>query len=127
MLAWAGLCLSQNESAGKRKSSRMRKGAPWLETMPVQCAWAAKREKNSYCKALFNRHRAKRGPKVAICAVAVSLLPAIYRMLKDGTVHQDLGIGHFEERPVEIGTGRLAGQLSKPGYQVGIQPLAAAA
>src|SRR5271165_1075683 len=45
LLAWAGMCPGQNESAGKRKSSRLRKGAPWLKTMLVQCAWrpAAKR------------------------------------------------------------------------------------
>ncbi len=82
LLAWAGLCPSQNESAGKRKSSRLRKGAPWLKTMLVQCAWAAKRKKNCYYKAQFDRLRGKRGPKVAICAVAMSLLTAIYHMLK---------------------------------------------
>ena len=38
LVAWAGLCPGQNESAGKRKSSRLRKGAPWLKTMLVQCA-----------------------------------------------------------------------------------------
>ena len=43
LIAWAGLCPGQNESAGKRKRSRLRKGAPWLKTMLVQCAWAAKR------------------------------------------------------------------------------------
>ena len=51
LVAWAGLCPGQNESAGKRKSSRLRKGAPWLKTMLVQCAWAAKRQKNSYYAA----------------------------------------------------------------------------
>ncbi len=127
LLAWAGMCPSQNESAGKRKSSRLRKGAPWLKTMLVQCAWAAKRKKDSYYKALFNRLRGKRGPKVAICAVAASLLTAIYHMLKDGTVHQDLGINHVEERSIEIRTRRLVGQLSKLGYCVELQPLATAA
>ena len=43
LLAWAGLCPSQNESAGKRRSSRLRKGAPWLKTLLIQCAWAASR------------------------------------------------------------------------------------
>jgi transposase len=43
LIAWAGLCCSQNESAGKRKRTRLRKGAPWLKTILVQCAWAAKR------------------------------------------------------------------------------------
>ena len=91
LLAWAGLCPGQNESAGKRKSSRLRKGAPWLKTLLVQCAWAASRKKDSYYKAQFNRLRGKHGPKKAICAVAASMLTAIYHMLKDGTEHRDLG------------------------------------
>jgi transposase len=80
-LAWAGLCPSQNESAGKRKSSRLRKGAPWLKTMLVQCAWAASRKNDSYYKAQFHRWRSRRGPKKAICAVAAAMLTAIYHML----------------------------------------------
>src|SRR4249920_4083883 len=83
LVAWAGLCPGQNESAGKRKSSRLRKGAPWLKTILVQCAWAATRKKDSYYGAQFRRLRAKRGPKKAICAVAASMLTAIYHMLKD--------------------------------------------
>ena len=59
LLAWAGLCPGQNESAGKRRSSRLRKGAPWLKTILVQCAWAATRKKNSYYGAQFKRLRAK--------------------------------------------------------------------
>ena len=47
LVAWAGLCPGQNQSAGKRKSSRLRKGAPWLKTMLVQCAWAAKRQRTA--------------------------------------------------------------------------------
>jgi hypothetical protein len=63
----------------------------------------------------------------AICAVAASLLTAIYHMLKDGTAHQDLGSNHFEERSVEARAKRLVGQLSKLGFQVQLQPLATAA
>ncbi len=62
LVSWAGLCPGQNESAGKRKSSRLRKGAPWLKTMLVQCAWAARRKKNSYYAAQFNRLKSRRGP-----------------------------------------------------------------
>ena len=94
LVAWAGLCPAQNQSANKRKPARLRKGSPWLKTMLVQCAWAAKRKKDSYYRAQFHRLRSRRGPQKAICAVAASLLTAIYHMLKDGTVHHDLGIDH---------------------------------
>lgn len=127
LVAWAGMCPGQNESAGKRKSSRLRKGAPWLKTMLVQCAWAASRKKDSYYKAQFNRLRAKRGPKKAICAVAASMLTAIYHMLKDGTQHQDLGADHFDRRSTEVKTKRLVAQLAKLGFQVDLHPLADAA
>ena len=40
LISWAGLCPKSDESAGKRRSTRMRKGAPWLKTTLIQCAWA---------------------------------------------------------------------------------------
>jgi transposase len=127
LLAWAGMCPAQNESAGKRKSSRLRKGAPWLKTMLVQCAWAASRKKDSYYKAQFNRLRSRRGPKKAICAVAASILTAIYHMLTDGAFHEDLGADHFDRRSTEVKAKRLVAQLAKLGFQVQLQPLARAA
>ncbi|MDR3438715.1 IS110 family transposase [Telmatospirillum sp.] len=127
LLAWAGMCPGQNESAGKRKSSRLRKGAPWLKTLLVQCAWAATRKKDSYYKAQFNRLRGRRGPKKAICAVAASMLTAIYHMLKDGTEHQDLGADHFDRRSTDVKANRLVAQLTKLGFQVQLQPLSQAA
>jgi transposase len=127
LIAWAGLCPSQNESAGKRKRTRLRKGAPWLKTMLVQCAWAAKRKTNSYYKAQFFRLQARRGPQKAICAVAASILTAVYHMLKDGTFHQDLGAAYFDQRSPESKVKRLVRQFSKLGYDVTLQPTAKAA
>jgi len=127
LVAWAGMCPGQNESAGKRKRTRLRKGAPWLKTMLVQCAWAAKRKKDSYYKAQFFRLQSRRGPQKAICAVAASLLTAIYHMLKDGTIHQDLGSGYFDQRPPEIKVKRLVNQIAKLGFEVTLQPIAKAA
>ena len=127
LIAWAGLCPGQNESAGKRKRTRLRKGAPWLKTMLVQCAWAAKRANNSYYKAQFFRLQARRGPQKAICAVAASILTAIYHMLKNGTFHQDLGAAYFDRRSPETKVKRLVRQIAKLGYDVTLQPIANAA
>ena len=52
-----------DESAGKRRSTRMRKGAPWLKTTLVQCGWASVRKKGSYLQAQFHRIRSRRGAK----------------------------------------------------------------
>jgi len=127
LLAWAGLCPGQNESAGKRKSSRLRKGAPWLKTLLIQCAWAASRRQDSYYKAQFSRLKARRGPKKAICAVAASMLTAIYHMLKDGTGHRDLGASYFDRRSIDAKAKRLVSQLTKLGFQVQLEQIAKAA
>ena len=127
LIAWAGLCPGQNQSAGKHRRSRLRKGAPWLKTMLVQCAWAAKRKKDSYYKAQFFRLQSRGGPQKAICGVAASILTAIYHMLKNGTFHKDPGSAVFEKRPPDIKVKRLASQIAKLGFQVTLQPLAKAA
>jgi transposase len=118
LLSWAGLCPRNDESAGKRRSTRLRQGAPWLKTTLIQCAWAASRKKDGYLRAQFRRLRARRGPKKAICAVAASILTAAYHMLRDGTFYQDLGPDHFGHRAGSGSTARLVERLTALGYTV---------
>jgi transposase len=125
LISWAGLCPKNDQSAGKRRSNRMRKGAPWLKTTLIQCAWAAARKNGSYLQAQFHRLRSRRGAKKAIGALAASILTAAYHMLKDGTLYQDLGPDHFDRRAKAIQTRRLITRLQKLGYAVHITPLAA--
>jgi transposase len=125
LISWAGLCPRNDESAGKRRSSRMRKGAPWLKTTLIQCAWAAARKKGSYLQAQFHRLRARRGGKKAIGAVAASMLTAAYHMLSNGTFYDDLGADHFDRRAKSAQTNRLVSRLKSLGYDVQITPLAA--
>ena len=125
LLSWACLSPRNDESAGIRRSSRMRKGSPWLKTTLIQCAWAAKRKKGSYLQAQFLRLKSRRGPQKAICAVAASILTAAYHMLKDGTLYQDLGADHFKRRSKTTQTQRLVKRLQHLGYAVDIKPLAA--
>jgi transposase len=125
LVSWACICPRSDESAGKRRSTRIRKGSPWLKTTLVQCAWAAVRKKDSYLHAQFHRIRARRGPKKAIVAVAASILTAIYHMLKDGTMYQDLGPNHFDARAKERQKNRLIKRLADMGYAVQVAPLPA--
>lgn len=125
--SWAGLCPRNDESAGKRRSSRLRKGAPWLKTALVQCAWSAARKKESYLQAQYRRLCSRRGPQKAVCAVAASILTAAYHMLKDGTVYQDLGPNHFNKRSKITHTQHLVKRLEQLGYAVEIRPLSTAA
>jgi transposase len=106
LISWAGLCPKNDESAGKRRSTRMRKGAPWLKTTLIQCAWAATRTKGTDLHAQFHRLRARRGAKKAIGAVAASILTAAFPMLRNGALYQDLGAGHFDRRAKTAQTNR---------------------
>ena len=125
LISWAGLCPGNDESAGKRRSTRMRKGAPWLKTTLIQCAWAAARKKGSYLEAQFHRLRARRGAKKAAGAVAASILTAAYHMIANGVFYQDLGAGHFDRRAKPNQIKRLVAKFQSLGYDVEIKPLAA--
>jgi transposase len=63
LVSWTGLCPRSDESAGKRRSTRVRKGATWLKTASVTAAWAAMRVKNPYLQSQFHRLRSRRGAK----------------------------------------------------------------
>jgi len=125
LLSWATMCPRNDESAGKRRSTRTRKGSPWLKTALVTAAWAAVRVKNSYLQAQFLRLRARRGAKKAILAVAASMLTAIWHMLKDGVEYRDLGADHFSRRDRSKAILRLVRRLNDLGCNVQPTPQAA--
>jgi transposase len=125
LISWAGLCPKNDESAGKRRSNRMKKGAPWLKTTLIQCAWAASRKKGSYLQAQYLRLRSRRGAKKAIGAVAASMLTAAYHMLKNGDLYKDLGANHFDNRAKGKQVLRLVNRLQNLGFDVQIKPIAA--
>lgn len=118
LISWAGLCPRSDESAGKRRSTRIRKGAPWLKTLLVQCAWSAVRARGSYLRAKFLRLRARRGAKKAIVAVAAAILTSVYFMLNRGTEYKDLGAEYFTVLSRAKTTSRLVRKLNELGYQV---------
>ena len=124
LVSWAGLCPRNDERASKRRSTRLRHGAPWLKTTLVQCAWAASRKRDGDLRAQFRRLRQRRGPKKAVCAVAASILTAAWHMLRDGTLWHDLGPDHFQRRSPEQQAQRLARQIAKLGFACTITPQA---
>ena len=124
LLSWAGLVPGLHESAGKRRSTRVTKGAPWLKPVLVQCAWAAARKTGSYFEAQFLRLKGRRGPKKAAVAVAASILTTVYHMLRDGTCYQDLGPNHFIRRDPARTAHKLADRIRSLGYIVEIRSAA---
>src|ERR1700741_1939109 len=125
LVSWTGLCPRSDESAGKRRSTRVRKGATWLKTALVTAAWAAVRVKNSYLQSQFHRLRARRGAKKAILAVAASMITAAYHMLKNGVEYRDLGAEHFTRRDRSKAIQRLVRRLNDLGCEVQINARAA--
>jgi transposase len=126
LISWAGICPRNDESAGKRRSTRLRPGAPWLKTLLVQAGWCAVRTKGSYFRALFLRLKARRGPKKAIVAVARAILTAVYFMLKRGVDYHDLGPDHFQRTERTRLAARLARKLDELGFDVTLTERAAA-
>lgn len=122
--SWAGLCPTNDESAGKRRSTRLRKGAPWLKTTLVQAAWCATRAKKSYLRAQFLRLKARRGPRKAIVAVAASILTAAYYMLARGDDYRDLGPTYFDRADRQKAARRLVRKLGELGFQADLREAA---
>jgi len=113
------------ESAGKKKRTRIRKGAPWLKPVLVQAAWAGSRKKDSYLRAQYARLKSRRGPKKAVVAVAASILTAAYYMLRDGTAYNELGASHFDRADRSRTSHRLVRRLRDLGFDVQIKEVAA--
>lgn len=121
LVSWAGLCPRLDESAGKRRSTRIRHATPWLKTTLIQAAWAATRKKGSYLQAQFLRVKNRRGPKKAIVAVAASMLTAAYFILRDDVEYHDLGGRYFVDRDKQQLAKSLLRRLRDLGVEVEIK------
>ena len=124
LVSWAGLCPRSDESAGKRRSSRIRHGAPWLKTTLVQCAWAAIRKKESYLRAQFHRLKSRLGSMKAIIAVAASMLTSAFHMLSKGAPYAELTGAHFDQRDHVKLAKRLVRRLENLGLKVTVAQVA---
>ncbi len=116
--SWAGMCPGDNQSAGKRKSGKTRKGNALLRTTLITCAHAAVKDKSSYFYAQFMRISAHRGKKRAYVAVAHSMLIAIYHILKDGVVFNDLGADYYNKFNRERKINSYLKKLKALGWEV---------
>ena len=123
LISWAGLCPRNDESAGKRRSTRLRHGGNWLKTTLVQAAWAAVRVKGGYLQAQFHRLRARRGAKKAILAIAASMLAAAWHMLRNQTDWHDLGANHFDRADRTKTVNRLLARLRQLGINAEVVPV----
>ena len=125
LASWAGMCPGSNESAGKRKSGKTRKGSKWLSEALVEAAWGAARSRDTYLSAAYHRLAARRGKKRALIAVGHAILVIAYYMLSRSQNYLDLGGNYFDERDRHATENRLVRRLQSLGYQVNLEPVAA--
>lgn len=127
LAAWAGLAPGNNESAGKQRAAKTRKGNPWLKVGLVQAARAAVRSKSTYLAAQYRRLVKRLGDRRALIAVAHSIVVIIYHLLSRQEPYNELGADYFERRKPEAVVTRLTRQIEKLGYTVTVVPPAEAA
>ena len=122
LASWAGVCPGNNESAGKRKSSRIPSGNVYLKSGLVEAANAAARAKGTYLRDKFFRLKARRGYKRAVVAVAHKILLAIYHMLSQQVSYNDLGDLYLDKLNKNHLTRNLVHRLERLGYAVTLTP-----
>jgi transposase len=125
--SWAGLVPGQHESAGKRRSTRIRKGNRYLKAALIQAAHGANKVKESYLAAFYRRVAVRRGKKKAIVALAHKILVIVYRLLKTGEVYQERGVAALDEHQKDRLLQRLQRRIAQLGYSVSLEPMDAVA
>jgi transposase len=122
LASWAGLCPGCHESAGKRASSRTRKGSRYLRRLLTQCAWSILRKKNCFLTALFFRIAARGGRKKAAMAVAHRMLTIVWHIIAEGGVYKEIGACPPDNRSRTRAARRLARRLAELGFPVDLKP-----
>ena len=119
--SWAGLVPECKESAGKKMSTRIRKGNKHVKSVLVECARSAIRNKKSYFYSRYQRIAARRGGNRALIAVAHSMLTAIYHVLKDLQPYKELGCDYYSTYNREKSIQRNIRSLERMGVTVVIK------
>jgi len=125
LASWAGMCPGQDESAGKQRSGRRRKGNQWLRRALTEAGWSASHTKDNYLAAQYRNLVRRRGRKKACIAVGHSIVRIAYHLLKSPEAHyQDLGPDHFTKHKQQQLAQQLLRRLASLGYQVTIDAAA---
>ena len=124
LCSWGAVCPGQNESAGKRRSGKTRKGNVYLRRTLIQAALAATRKRECALQTRYHRVKRQRGHKKAVVAVGHQILEIAYYVMRDGVVYQELGADYFVRRDRERTKRRSIAQLEALGYRVTIEDAA---
>jgi len=123
LASWSGFCPGNNESAGKRKSGKTRKGDQWLRRGLIEVAWAASRSEDTYLHALYRRIARRRGHKRASVAVAHAILVMVYHILKHKLPYREMGADYFDRLNLKYVKNHFVKRLEGLGYKVILEPI----
>jgi transposase len=121
--AWTGVAPGNDESAGKQRSGKTRKGNRTLRTGLTQLAHAAARTKRTYLAALYQRLATRRGRKRAIMAVAHAIVVSAFHMLSRHEPYRELGANYFDEQRRAYLVDHLTRRIQRLGYNVHLEPV----
>lgn len=119
LCSWAALVPGHNESAGKRKSSKSKKGNKYLKSALVEAAQSVRGSKN-YLGAMYRRTAGRKGQKKAAIVVAHAMLRIAYYLLTRKEMYVDLGEDYFDKQRQESIVRHSVRRLEKLGYTVNI-------
>jgi len=114
LASWVGICPGNNESAGKRKSGKTRKGNAWVRRLLCEFAQAAARSRCAL-KDKFTALNIRKGHKKSIVALAHKMLRTLFAMLKNNTPYQDKVVD-YEALSVQRNAPRWIKMLVKHGF-----------
>ncbi len=121
LCSWAGMTPGHDESAGKKKSTKTRKGNKKLRSALTEAAKAASRKKNNYLSAQYHRIAARRGKNKAAIAVGHTILSLVHILLTRKQEYVDLGFNYFDERKKDILIKNSIKRLESLGLVVSVQ------
>jgi transposase len=124
LCSWGAMCPGQNESAGKRRSGKTRKGNRYLRRTLIQAALGAMHKKRSALQARYHRVKRHRGHKKAVVAVGHQILEIAYYLMRDGVTYDELGSDYFDRRHADRSARRYVRQLEALGFHVTIEKAA---
>ncbi|MDI6602165.1 MAG: IS110 family transposase [Thermoanaerobacteraceae bacterium] len=118
LASWCGLCPGNNESAGKKKRTKVRPGNNYVKTILCQCAHAASNSKNTYLAARYWSIKARRGPQKATIATARKIIISIYHMIKNREYYCEYGHEAYVMAMDKNRVKSLKKKLESLGYEV---------
>ena len=114
LASWVGICPGNNESAGKRKSGKTRKGNAWVRRLLCEFAQAAARSRCAF-NDKFTALSIRKGHKKSIVALAHKILRTLFAILKNNEPYRDKVVD-YEALSVQRNAPRWIKMLVKHGF-----------